>query len=76
MILPKEVITVIIIIASDGQSYRIKRTVIPPKEVITVSIISAPDGQSYSIKQPVKRSKELLLLSAPEVDKATTSGGL
>ena len=49
---------------------------VQPKEVTTVIIISAPDGQSYPIKQTVEKSKELLLLSVPEVDKATTSDGL
>ena len=73
---PAKRITAIIISASDGQSYCIKQTVILLKEVITVIIISASEWQSYPIKQPVKRSKEFLLLSVPEMDKATTSGGL
>ena len=49
---------------------KLPQTVILPKEVITV-IISASDGQSYPIKQTVKRSKELLLLSVPQMGKAT-----
>ena len=45
---PAKRITVIIISASDGQSYPIKQTVILPKEEIIVIIISASNKATPS----------------------------